>query len=119
MSWMNDTNNWSIDINGYNFINYLNGSFTTNRFAVNLNGKVENFNSKFFCPGTSELGWVICHIKLCKAKGALLMPVWLSSYIWSLIYPRGKQIPDVFKEFTVIKPFYYSEKQNSAFIGFA
>ena len=104
-SRIKDTDNWSIDNDSFRFINNLYGPFTVDRFANNLNRKLKCFNSKFYCPGTShvnaftddwsnDLNWlcppissigsVIRHLKLCKAKGALLVPVWPSSYFWLL-----------------------------------
>ena len=61
---------------------------------------------------------MISHLKLCKAKGALLVPVWLSSYFWPLIYPNGKQMADFIKDFIIIESFYYSEATDSVFNGY-
>ena len=114
------------------------GPLTVDRFANNLNRKLKCFNSKFYYPGTShvnaftddwsnELNWlcppmssigsVICHLKVCKAKGALLVPVWPSAYFWPLIYPNGKQTADFIK-IIIIEPFYYSEAADSVFNGY-
>ena len=110
-SRINDADNWSIDNDSFRFINNLYGPFTVDRFASNLNQKLKCFKSKFYCPGTShvnaitddwsnDLNWlcppmpsifsVIRYLKLCKAKGALLVTVWSCSYFWPLIYPNGK-----------------------------
>ena len=80
------------------------GPFTVDKFANNFNQKLKCINSKFYCPGTSHVNWlcrlilsigsVIHHLKLCKAKGTLFVPVWPSSYFW---------------------PFYYSEAADSVF----
>ena len=131
-----DTDNWSIDNDSFRFINNLYGPFTVDRFANNLNQKLKCFNSKFYYPGTShvnaftddwsnDLNWLyppilnigsaILHLKLYKAKGALLVPVWSSSYFWPLIYPNGKQIADFIKDFIIIEPLYYLEAADSAF----
>ena len=106
---------------------------------VPLNRKLKCFNSKYYCPGTShvhaftndwnnELNWlcpaipsigsVIRHLKLCKAKGALLVRIWPSSYFWPLIYPNGKQMADFIKDFIIIELFYYSEGADSDFNGY-
>ena len=128
---------WSIDNDSFRFINNLYGPFTVNRFVNNLNRKLKCFNSKFYCPGTchvnaftdgwsNDLNWlcrpisstasVISHLKLCKAKGALLVPVWLS--LAFLIYPNGKQMADFIKDFIIIESFYYSEAADSVFNGY-
>ena len=58
------------------------------------------------------------HLKLCKAKGALLVPVWPSSYFWPLIYPNGKQMANLIKDFIIIERLYYSEVADSVFNGY-
>ena len=86
---MNDTDNWSIDNESFNIINNKYGPFSVDRFANNLNKKVNKFNSKYFCPGTSHvnaftddwcrdhnwlcppiscIGSVLRHLILCKAR---------------------------------------------------
>ena len=95
-SRIKDTDNWSIDNDSFRFINNLYEPFTVDRFANNLNRKLKCCNSKYYCPGTShvnaftddwsnDLNWlclpissigsVIRHLKLCKAKGTLLVLV--------------------------------------------
>ena len=138
-SRIKDTDNWSIDNDSFRLINNLYGPFTVDRFANNLNRKLKCFNSKYHCPGTShvnaftddwsnDLNWlcppissigsVIRHLKLCKAKGTLLVPVWPSSYFWPLIFPNGKQMADFKKGFIIIELFYYSEAADSVFSGY-
>ena len=89
----------------------LYGPFNVDRSANNLNRKLKCFNSKYYCPGKShvnafmndwsnDLNWlcspmsticsVIRHLKLCKSKSTLLVPVWPFSYFCPLIYPNGK-----------------------------
>ena len=65
----------------------------------------------------SSIGSAIRHLKVCKGKGALLVPVWPSSYIWPLIYPNGKQMADFIK-IIIIEPFYCSEAADSVFNGY-
>ena len=50
-----DTDDWSIDIATYKAITKVFGYPDVDRFADNLNKKVEVFNSKFFCPGSSAV----------------------------------------------------------------
>ena len=67
---MNDMDNWSIDNESFNTISNTYGPFSVDRFANNLNKKVNKFNSKHFCPGTSHVSaftddWSRDHNWLC------------------------------------------------------
>ena len=138
-SRIKETDNWLVDHDSCGFINNFYKSFTADSFANNLKQKLKCFKSKFYCPGTShvneftddmknDLNWpcppissigsVIHHLKLCKAKGALLLPVWPSSNFWSLIYPNGKQMANFIKDSIIIEWFYYSEAADSVFQGY-
>ena len=96
-----DSDDWSIDNRSVNNLNSRYGPFTIDSFADNLNTKLPQFNSKFYCPQTSAvdsftedwggdnnwicppvnlIGSVFKHMKLCKARGTVLVPVWQSSY---------------------------------------
>ena len=115
------------------------GTFSVDRFANNLNQRVNKFNSKYFCPGTSHvnaftddwsrdhnwlyalisrIGSVLRHLILYKARGALLVPIWPSSYYWLLIYPDGGEMADFAKQYIVIEPFYFAEVRESVFNGY-
>ena len=107
-SKMVDTDDWSIDYHSYRRICKEFGKPTIDRFYDELNRKVEQFNSNFHCPGTSavdaftqdwsdtSLNWLsppptdqayrqyIRHLRLCNAKGILLVPQWPSSHFWPL-----------------------------------
>ena len=58
------------------------------------------------------------HLILCKARRALLVPTWPSSYYWPLIYPEGDQMADFGKQYIVIEPFYSAEVRESVFNGY-
>ena len=137
-SRMNDTDNWSIDNESFNIISNKYGPFSVDRFANNLNKKVNKFNSKYFCPGTSHvntftddrsrdhnwlcppiswIGSVLRYLILCKARGALLIPIWPSSYYWPVIYPDGDKMVDFVKQYIVIEPFYSAEVHESVSIN--
>ena len=58
-------------------------------------------------------------LTLCKAKEVLPVPVWLSAYFWSLIYPDGKVVAKFIKDFTSIEPFCRTEVLGSTFSGYA
>ena len=136
LSRVRDTDNWSIDQCSYEKINYMHGPFTYDRFADDLNCKTLKFNSKYHCPGTSgvnaftfnwknENNWLcppinligscIRHLKICKGKGTLLIPIWESAYFWPLIYPEGKTLAFFIKHFMVIKPTFQSPITDNVF----
>jgi len=136
-----DTDNWSIDNETFNYIQNTYGVFTIDRFADNKNTKTERFNSKNFCPNTeevnsfvshwgNELNWLcpptyligkaIKHLKLCRAKGVLFVPVWKSSYFWPLLTRDGINFESFIKHFLVLDPFYFNySRTKSVFEGFA
>ena len=93
-----DTDDWSIDNETFDYIQSNYGKVTIDRFADTNNTKCKRFNSREFCPNTSgvnafsrdwgdnELNWLcppiaqigktIKHLKNCKGKGILLIPMW-------------------------------------------
>ena len=94
---MNDTENRSIGNERFNIISNKCRPFSVDRFTNNLNKKVIKCNSKYICPGTSHvnaftddwsrdhnwlcppmscIGSVLRHLSLCKARVALLLPIW-------------------------------------------
>ena len=136
---MNDTYNWSIDNGSFNIISNKYGPFSVDRFASNLNKKVNKFNSKYFCPGKSHVNaftddWNRDHNQLCppiscvdsilrhlilrKATGVVLVPIWSSSYYWPLIYSDGGQMVDFVKQYIVIESFCSAEVRESVFNGY-
>jgi hypothetical protein len=82
------------------------GPFTCDTFADNKNKKVSIFFSRFFTPGTSGVdafaydwskynNWIvspvhlisrtISHMRMCKARGTLVIPKWKSAVFWPMI----------------------------------
>ena len=55
------------------------------------------------------------HLILRKARGALLVPIWPSSYHWPLTYPDGDKMADFVKLYIVIEPFYSVEVGEPVF----
>ena len=129
-SKLTDTDDWTIDEGCFDHINARFGPFTVDRFSSDTNNKVPVFNSRFFVPGTSGVNaftmdwrrhnnWLcppvsmitaaIRHLKLCRARGTLLVPAWPSSYFWPVIYPNGTSMADFVKDFLVVDPFYISK----------
>jgi len=102
-SKFNDTDDWSIDNNSFRIIENRFGTFTIDRFSSDTNKKVSRFNSKFYCPGTSNvnaftadwgsennwlcppvslIGNVLKHMKLCNAVSAVLeISLFLASFV--------------------------------------
>ena len=141
ISKLSDTDNWGIDYETFAFIEARYGKFTIDRFADNLNKKVEVFNSKFYCPFTSGvnaftfdwsnhfnwlcppvnlIGDTINHLKLCKGKAVLLVPMWQSSYFWPLLTSDGEYFNDFVIDFILLDPcFYNNTSMRSVFDGFA
>ena len=110
------------------------------RFADEENKKLERFNYRFYCPGTSHvnsftadwsetnnwlsppvslIGATIRHLKLCKGVGTLLVPLWESSYFWPIICPNGVQFADFVKGVLIVNPNYKSYSDNEIFNGYA
>ena len=127
-SKLRDTDDWSIDNRSFENFNKRYGPFTIDRFAENLNTKLPNFNSKFYCPQTSAvdaftedwseennwicphvslIGSVFRHMQLCKAHGTILLPVWQSAYFWPFLYPNALRIASFIRHFSVIDPLLY------------
>ena len=87
------------------------GPHSVDRFACSYNAKLVRFNSRFYQPGTEavdaftqdwshENNWlvppvslvvrVINHMRLCKAEGTIVVPVWKSSYFWTILSRDGR-----------------------------
>ena len=110
LSKMFDFDDWGISHNIFIFFNKLWGPFTCDTFADNKNKKVSIFFSRFFTPGTSGVdafaydrlkynNWIvppvhlisrtiISHMRMCKARGTLVIPKWKSAVFWPMIKNR-------------------------------
>ena len=78
------------------------GPFTVDRFATWYNAKCSRFNFRFQNPGCEginvfslnwhrENNWVTTwkHFQICKAKGALVIPLWKGTVFWPSLCPDG------------------------------
>ena len=54
-SKVKDTDAWTIDQECFDHINKCFGPFSVDRFADDRNRKLERFNSRYYCPGTSHV----------------------------------------------------------------
>jgi hypothetical protein len=105
-----DFDDWGISTSFFRFMDNLWGPHTTDRFADNFNAKIEKFNSKFWCPGSSHVdafstnwagdnNWLvppislvsktIKHLKVCKARGTLIVPDWPSASFWPILFAEN------------------------------
>ena len=139
LSKYNDTDDWGIDFHSFNYLNKKYGPYSIDRFASNRNNKTKKFNSKFYCPNSaavdaftvdwsgennwicppiSIIGSVLRHMRLCKCKGTLLIPVWKSAYFWPLIYPNGIHLANFVLDFTILEPYFINYSESSIFSGY-
>ena len=86
------------------------GPHTIDRFASPGNTQLDRFNSRFYTPGaeavdaftcswTDDNNWwvpsvhlvprVVRHTQITKSPGTLVIPKWLSSPFWTLLFPDG------------------------------
>ena len=105
-----DYDDYTINDVVFNSLDELWGPHTCDRFACSYNAKVKLFNSKFYQPGSSAVNafaqdwshhhnWlcppvfltckVIKHLKLCGAKGTLIVPLWKSAHFWPILSSDG------------------------------
>ena len=122
-------NNWSINNESFNIISNKYGPYSADRFANNLNKKVNKFNShvnaftddwsgyyNWLCSSISCIGSVLRHLILCKSKGALFVPTWPSFYHWPLIYTDWDQMANFATQNIVIEPFILEKSVNRSLI---
>jgi hypothetical protein len=107
LSRMVDYDDWGVSCEFFKFMDGIWGPHTVDRFADHLNAKIPNFNSKYWCPNTSQvdafaINWssdnnwlvppisaipaVIRHMVACKAEGTLVVPIWPSACFWPLLF---------------------------------
>ena len=105
-----DYDDYTINDDIFAFLDQKWGPHTIDRFACHYNSKLLLFNSKFFQPGTSGVNafsqdwafannWlcpptyltvrVVNHLKISKATGTLIVPLWRSAHFWTIICNDG------------------------------
>lgn len=110
LSKLTDVDDWGINPDIFLWISTLWGPFTVDRFATWYNTKCLRFNSRFWNPGCEgvdaftqnwqgENNWLVPppsqiirvwrHLKLCKAKGTLIIPLWKGALFWPCLCPDG------------------------------
>ena len=111
-----DTDDWAITQQFVNILEAKWGKFTLDAFFNYYNKKNEKFYSLFYTPGTAgcdaftydwssefsllvppvaSVGRIITHLRLCEAKGVLVVPKWPSAAFWPLLWSYKAAILDV------------------------
>ena len=105
-----DYNDYTIYDDIFAFLDKSWGPHTVDRLACHYNKKLPLFNSKFFQPGTRGVNafsqdwafansWlcpptyltvrVVNHLKVCRAAGTLIVPLWRLAHFWPIICDDG------------------------------
>ena len=103
---MVDTDDWKISNEFFKFISNRWGPFSVDYFANDYNKKLDRFYSLFNSPGCEGvdafsynwhrescllvppvcvIGRVLRHLRMCKAKGVLVVPCWPSAHYWPML----------------------------------
>ena len=112
-----DTDDWGLSEVFFKYLDKRWGPFTVDCFANFYNKKVEKFYSLFRTPGAAGedaftfswegencllvppvavVGRVLNHLRVCKAKGTLVVPLWKSAFFWPMLLgPFRNFIKDV------------------------
>lgn len=107
LSRCNDSDDWQVIENVFQSLDVIWGPHNIDRFASHLNKKLENFNSRWWCPGTKGVdallqewgfdnNWLVPPPRLAvnvirklKQEGArctLLVQHWESAAFWPLLF---------------------------------
>ena len=114
-----DTDDWGISEAFSGILQGRYGEFTVDLFANDRNRKATRFYSFYHNPGCSGVnafshnwgdefalmvppvslvGKALCHLRLCRGKGVLVVPCWPSAYFWPLLVNKfWDYIRDVMK----------------------
>lgn len=113
ISKLKDIEDWGISVPVYQWVSSMWGPFTVDRFATWYNTKCRKFNSRFWNPGCDgvdafaqnwrgENNWVVPppsqivrawrHFYTCRARGALVVPLWKGSVFWPCLCPDGTHL---------------------------
>ena len=58
--------------------------------AVDTFLQIWHFENNWILPTVSQIARVIAHVRVCKADGTLVIPLWKSSYFWLLPCDDGR-----------------------------
>ena len=117
ISKLRDFDDWKVNPIIFQNVDKAWGPFTVDCFASDYNCQVERFQSKFCIPNTETvdtftvnwagescwlvpplylIGHALLHAEACKAKGALVVPLWKSAAFWPLLCPDGHHLAPFF-----------------------
>ena len=101
-----DTDDWQISVEFFKFLNARWGPLSVDYFANDYNKKLDRFFSLFNSPGCEGVdafsynwhgecglfvppvcvtGRVLRHMRICRAKGVLVVPCWPSAHFWPML----------------------------------
>lgn len=127
LSKLKDVDDWGIQPHIFQWVTTLWGPFTIDRFATWYNTKCSRFISRFWNPGCEgidafslnwqgENNWVVPppsqilrawkHFKICKARGALIMPLWKGALFWPCLCPDGTHLAKCVRDWVALPEFY-------------
>ena len=110
LSQLVEYDDWMLNPGIFNILEAKWGPHTVDRFANSLNKQVPRFNSRFWEPDTEAVDAFTCswaddnnwlcppvyliprvlrHAQNTKARATLVVPQWVSSPFWPLLYPDG------------------------------
>lgn len=136
-----DYDDWGLSTELFNYLNEFFGPLQIDWFASEHNAKLPCFFSRFWCENTLGIdafseNWggynglfvppitliskVILHMKMCKAYGLLVIPLWKSAPFWPLLCTgEGVFEPFVMNsvELPVQKQYYLSCKTGTGMFG--
>ena len=105
-----DYDDWMLNPSVFSWLDSLWGPHSVDHFANPSNAQLERFNSRYWAPGseavnaftcswTDENNWwcppvyliprVIWHAQATHCKGTLIVPQWISSPFWPLLFADG------------------------------
>ena len=105
-----DYDDWMLNQLIFAWLDPIWGLHTIDRFANTRNARLQRFNSRFCSPGSEAVDAFMCtwvgkndwwcphvhlvprvvrHAQNTKANGTLIIPQWLSSPFWPLLFPNG------------------------------
>ena len=109
-SKLQDTDDWQLSPDVFNFLDSHFGPHCIDRFATPLNAQLPRFCSRWWSPGCEVVdaftvswqhknNWIvppihlisrsIRHLLECKADGTLVIPLWQSAVWWPLLCKAG------------------------------
>ena len=107
-----DYDDWMLNPEIFHLLDAMWGPHTIDRFANMFNNQLVRFNSRFWdptseavdaftCNWAGENNWwypplylvprVLRHAQNTKAQGTLIIPQWISSPFWPLLFPTGME----------------------------